>query len=221
MAFEIFGSGQAKASQKSSQAFTKIMMQKRHQWEVQDLIKAGLNPILSAHGTPSMGSSPAPIGPSLAQEVTRGMEAAVSTAGKVGTLKSKIGTAAAGTSTAKSAATTAAGVAKASKWAPHAAEAGFRNTQEQMRKHRVEADIFEAKKVPATMEAARDYERAKTEHEFELSPTGKSLRKWQYGIGATINQSPISAGVHAVKGLGRGLMRGKRGLPRKKIWKGR
>lgn len=37
--------------------FTKEMMKNRHQWEVNDLKAAGLNPILSAHGTPSMGSA--------------------------------------------------------------------------------------------------------------------------------------------------------------------
>ena len=36
---------------------TKRMMRKRHQWEVSDLRKAGLNPILSAGGAPSMGSA--------------------------------------------------------------------------------------------------------------------------------------------------------------------
>lgn len=35
---------------------TKRMMKKRHQWEVEDLKAAGLNPMLSAGAAPSMGS---------------------------------------------------------------------------------------------------------------------------------------------------------------------
>ena len=38
-------------------AFTTYMMSNRHQMEVADLRAAGLNPILSAGGTPSMGSA--------------------------------------------------------------------------------------------------------------------------------------------------------------------
>ena len=40
-----------------SRLFTKEQLQNRHQWEVNDLRKAGLNPVLSAHGTPSIGGS--------------------------------------------------------------------------------------------------------------------------------------------------------------------
>lgn len=45
--------------QRDAQDFTRDMMKNRHQWEVSDLRKAGLNPILSAGGAPSMGGSPA------------------------------------------------------------------------------------------------------------------------------------------------------------------
>ena len=54
------GSMQNQASAKaasSANEFTTEMMKKRHQWEVEDLTAAGLNPVLSANATPSMGSS--------------------------------------------------------------------------------------------------------------------------------------------------------------------
>lgn len=46
----------AKEAQKSRD-FTREQAQNSHQWEVADLRKAGLNPILSANGGASMGSS--------------------------------------------------------------------------------------------------------------------------------------------------------------------
>ena len=50
----------AKASKQNAREanlFTKEQMQNRHQWEVADLRAAGLNPVLSAGGTPSIGNS--------------------------------------------------------------------------------------------------------------------------------------------------------------------
>lgn len=62
----LFGSSSAKKQNKAAaeaqmraNQFTERMMTNRHQWEVYDLKKAGLNPILSAGGTPSMGGSQA------------------------------------------------------------------------------------------------------------------------------------------------------------------
>lgn len=65
----LFGSSSAKkqnkaaiAAQEAANAFTEKQLQNRHQWEVDDLRKAGLNPILSAHAAPSIGgSSAAPV----------------------------------------------------------------------------------------------------------------------------------------------------------------
>lgn len=55
-----FGIGQVQA--RRAWRRTRKMMRKRHQWEVEDLRAAGLNPILSAGGAPSMGSPPGPTG---------------------------------------------------------------------------------------------------------------------------------------------------------------
>ena len=48
----------ASAEAAASRGFTKEQLQNRHQWEVADLRKAGLNPMLSAmKGAPSIGGS--------------------------------------------------------------------------------------------------------------------------------------------------------------------
>lgn len=47
----------AAAAASTSNKFTKEMMQNRHQWEANDLIAAGFNPVLTAGAAPSMGHS--------------------------------------------------------------------------------------------------------------------------------------------------------------------
>lgn len=69
MAASLYGTSQAASSAKSanrmaqeeagySRQFVMDQMKSRHQWEVEDLERAGLNPVLSAGAAPSMGGSP-------------------------------------------------------------------------------------------------------------------------------------------------------------------
>lgn len=52
----------------------KEAMKNRHQWEVEDLRKAGLNPILSAGGSGALGNAPSIVAPDLAGAMKSGAE---------------------------------------------------------------------------------------------------------------------------------------------------
>lgn len=52
----------------------KEVMKNRHQWEVEDLRKAGLNPILSAGGFGASGNAPSIVAPDLAGAMKSGAE---------------------------------------------------------------------------------------------------------------------------------------------------
>lgn len=56
LAGKLFGSD-SRSLMENQQAFTEKQMRMKHQWEVEDLKKAGLNPILSALSAGSIGSS--------------------------------------------------------------------------------------------------------------------------------------------------------------------
>jgi len=68
------GWGAAKAEGDLAWSRQKRMMKNRHQWEVDDLRAAGLNPILSAGGAPSMASPQAAKLPDLGGNLMRGQE---------------------------------------------------------------------------------------------------------------------------------------------------
>lgn len=70
----------ARAERRAANAFTERQLKNRHQWEVEDLRKAGLNPVLSAHGTPSIGGSQMAQVINPADSMAKGMVAATSAA---------------------------------------------------------------------------------------------------------------------------------------------
>lgn len=65
-----------KAATKAN-AFTEREMKNRHQWEVDDLRSAGLNPILSAGGTPSIGGAAKADVPDSAKDISSGIANAI------------------------------------------------------------------------------------------------------------------------------------------------
>lgn len=67
--------GSSAASAYFSWKHQKEAMQNRHQWEVEDLRKAGLNPILSAGGSGASGNAPPIVAPDIAGAMKSGAEA--------------------------------------------------------------------------------------------------------------------------------------------------
>jgi gas vesicle protein len=62
----------ARKNAKTANVFTTEQMQNRHQWEVNDLRKAGLNPMLSAGAAPSIGSTAMAQTPDFSQAISQG-----------------------------------------------------------------------------------------------------------------------------------------------------
>lgn len=69
-----FNLGSSALSAYFSWKHQKEAMQNRHQWEVADMRKAGLNPILSAGGSGAPGNAPSIVAPDLASAFKSGAE---------------------------------------------------------------------------------------------------------------------------------------------------
>lgn len=82
--FGLAGSAKEAASAKkaadNANLFTKEQLQNRHQWQVADLRKAGLNPVLSAGGTPSIGGSAQAQVPDYGGNMSRGVSSGLDVA---------------------------------------------------------------------------------------------------------------------------------------------
>lgn len=86
------GSNKSEAQKAASKSrnFAKKVMQFAHQWEVDDLRAAGLNPILSATGgSPALASAAAPTGPTAAAEGIGEVEGAVGSARSLARVKAE------------------------------------------------------------------------------------------------------------------------------------
>jgi hypothetical protein len=71
----------ASASAAQANAYTTEQLKNRHQWEVADLRKAGLNPILSAmKGAPSIGGSAQAVSPANAAQDSAALTSSASQA---------------------------------------------------------------------------------------------------------------------------------------------
>lgn len=65
----------ARGMQQRQERYTERQMQNAHQWEVEDLKRAGLNPILSAHSASAVGGAGGSIGEGLGSAITSGIQA--------------------------------------------------------------------------------------------------------------------------------------------------
>jgi hypothetical protein len=72
---DILKSNTAKGNATRANQFTERQLRNRHQWEVEDLRKAGLNPMLSAGAAPSIGSSAMAVTPNFGENMIAGATA--------------------------------------------------------------------------------------------------------------------------------------------------
>lgn len=135
----ILGTIEARHTSAMSRRFARQVMMNRHQWEVKDLKNAGLNPILSAGGTPGgVGASMTPAPVSAFSGVGESAREVPRRRAEIEALEAAAGLSR--TQTVKASADTDVSVATASQVA------------EQARKTKIEADILERQVPKADVE---------------------------------------------------------------------
>lgn len=183
----IGAASQATKAQKRSQAFTRQMMLKAHQWEVSDLIAAGLNPILSATGgSGPIGGSPAPFASdaSSALDVARAGEAVAGTAGKAVSSAKEARAQKSQLKILENQETTSAHEARRVGFA-----ASTQQELEQIAIHDKSSARSNAELLELRLPSARAV------GEFDRSTTGKDIAKWSRMIKQAAGPINFSAGV--------------------------
>ena len=174
-------SSSAQNAASDANAFTKEQLQKRHQWEVADLKKAGLNPILSAGGTPSIGGSAAAQVPNIGEAISQG----VSSGAQAARLQSEIDKVKADTDASKEAVVT-------QKTQQEANEA-------QAASARALARLYDQN----AQGAAYDNSMKKIDSEIYSGPLGKTIRAFEKGA-SIFRDTGVGIGS-AAGGVGSGM----------------
>lgn len=209
MAFGAIGAGlassfAAKARQREAAAAQLHLFKRRHQFETEDLEKAGLNRILGF----ARSSAPGVSAPGIAQAnfpvpdllgIPKKLAGAKISGGLA---KAALSTAEAGVTTAKEGARASKAladerehIATAAKYLPMSGMYGAMMKGEQANQARAEKLLSWQREKVGEAGIKRDLERAATEGKYEAGWIGKALRAWSMGFRHVVGPANLSGQV--------------------------